>query len=77
MSANTSIPLRAVLQVLQDLGDAVSHDDVEAYREALQRAREVGCSDQQINDAWQWRATLRLRRSSLPPVSFNAKGEQS
>lgn len=62
-----------MMHALQVLGDAVSRDNVEDYRAALAHAREIGASQEQINDAWQYRAVRRLD-TTLPPVSFDVDG---
>lgn len=66
--------LGEVMRVLQQLGDAVTLDDAHKYRVALVRARGLEVSQEQINDAWSYRASKRLRENLLPPVSFDVEG---
>jgi hypothetical protein len=71
----TDNPLGVTMAALQALGDAVSANDIEAYRAALSQAHKVGLTQAQIEDAWSWRAIRRIRTASLPPVSFDKDGE--
>jgi hypothetical protein len=66
--------LSEVMRALQDLGDAVTADDRDAYLAALEQAREVGLTQEQINDAWEYRAVRRLRAGQIH-VHFDANGK--
>jgi uncharacterized membrane protein len=55
---------------LDALGAAVRRDDVEAYRAALAQAEEVGATEEQITDAFQWG-----RKTSHTGWSFDRNGD--
>jgi len=71
MSANT---LGETMAALQRLGKAISTDDIDAYRAALENAHKVGVTTEQIEDAYEYTAKT-TRRPSLPSVSFDVKGQ--
>lgn len=66
--------LRDIMLALDALGAAVSANKPEDYRAALATCRELGCTAEQIDDAYAWRNHLR-RASGLPPVTFTIEGE--
>lgn len=67
--------LTQVMNALQDIGQAVTADDLDGYREAVRRAREIEITDEQIQDAYDYRSRLRLRQG-YDPISFAADGER-
>ncbi|MBN9748570.1 hypothetical protein DMP23_47615 [Amycolatopsis sp. A1MSW2902] len=64
-----SVSLAEAQQTLQALGDAVTRDDVHAYRDALALAWRQGLTNEQITDAHTWRDRKRDR-----PASFGSDG---
>lgn len=59
---------------LDALGAAVSANKFDDYRAALATCRQLGCTAEQIDDAYAWRNHLR-RASGLAPVAFTVDGE--
>ncbi|TDQ01263.1 hypothetical protein [Labedaea rhizosphaerae] len=64
-------PLVKTMSALDGLAAAVRDDQPSQYREALARARSLGCTAEQIIDAYQWGQRLRWRSE---PVSFDQEG---
>jgi hypothetical protein len=68
--------LTETMDALQALGDAVTADNRDAYLTALARARKIGLTQEQINDAWEHRAVQRLRGDSgRSHVHFDHDGQ--
>ncbi|GAA4201659.1 hypothetical protein [Actinocatenispora rupis] len=62
-------PLAAVMRALQAIGDAVTHDDRHAYAAAVAHGEAIGLTDEQITDAYHYRARIRHE-----PPSFDRSG---
>lgn len=62
-----SVSLAEAQHTLQALGDAVTRDDVQAYRDALAVAWQQGLTNEQITDAHTWRDRKRDRPASFGP----------
>ena len=62
--------IQEVVAALDAIGAAVAADDVEAYRAAVAHAEAIGCTEDQLVDAYGYWAGKRAR-----PVSFTLDGE--
>lgn len=56
-----------VMGALQAIADAVTRNDTHSYRQAVVRAKDVGCTAEQIRDAYDYRNGLRATPVSFPP----------
>ena len=61
--------LTETMAALQDISDAVRADNYRAYLNALAHARVIGCTDEQIKDAYSY----MVRQGTQP--RFSADGE--
>ncbi|MFC0451198.1 hypothetical protein [Rhodococcus jostii] len=70
--------LAGLMWALQQIGAAVSNDDREAYLTAAQCARHIGCTEEQIADAYRSRARrtphlhFQIDGSPRPPKGWNS-----
>lgn len=58
--------LAEITQALQEVGQAVTRDDELGFRVAVKHAEEVGCTAEQIRDAYDYRNGLRNVPASFP-----------
>lgn len=65
--------LRDTMAALQDLGDAVTHNNREAYRRALKHAIRIGVTEAQILDAYNYRNDRRMS-SGMGAAGFDIIG---
>lgn len=65
--------LAQIMNALQTIAQAVSDNDIGSYREAIRRARELGVTEEQVQDAYDYRN--QIRSPLLTPVSFTVDGE--
>jgi hypothetical protein len=65
--------LTEIQSALQAVGDAVSRDDKHEYLHARNRARELGCTVEQVEDAYRYRRELRRKVFKRDP-SFDVNG---
>lgn len=70
----TMTALHRITAALHEVADAVTQDDRAAYVEAVAKLREAGGTDEQIEDAYTWRNSLR-RQQGRAPVTFTVAGQ--
>lgn len=68
--------LSDTMAALQTIADAVTNNDGRAYLNAVHKAREFGCSEDQIRDAYNYRVSVGARPTFNPDGSLNYERRQ-
>lgn len=66
--------LSQTMAALQRIGDAVTNNDRDAYTAARSDGENLGLTDEQITDAYQWRSRQMLKSPTGHLPDFDVNG---